>query len=65
MTDEFADKLAEAMVGHKMETITLVLIDALAAVLAEAPPDTRNATVETVCASIAASVVRFSRENRG
>lgn len=63
MTDDFADKLAQAMVGQKMETITVVLIDALSAILAEAPPDIRNAVVENVCAEIATGVVRFSRDD--
>lgn len=49
----FRDKLGAAMVGHTMADITVVLIDALGAVLAESDPRDRDHLVEEVCAKIA------------
>lgn len=51
--ETFRDKLGTAMVGHTMAEITVVLIDALGAVLAESDPRDRDKIVEESCAEIA------------
>lgn len=49
----FREKLADAMVGHTMADITVVLIDALGAVLAESDPTVRDRLIEDACAMVA------------
>lgn len=51
--DAFREKLANAMLFHSLEDITVVLADTLGAVLQEADPSVRAKLIEETCARIA------------
>lgn len=58
MEKTFREKLVEAMIGHEIKEVALVLVDVLAAVLHEAKADVREKLIEEMCAEIARKAIR-------